>query len=765
MRVSRWMAGCLAMLLLSSVPARSQEPDFVRTAQGDLDRGAYKDAIASLNGPGTGPDQLTPAVRLRVAIIRSGALLGQADFDQALGVAREAVRLSSGLGPDVVADALFAEARAAMQRADRSEQTSVLEQALSAAAAAEGPDGLRTLRVRDRIALLLSANGRAAEAEGECRKILEQANRISNEPTRDSLRFLNTLGVALLRQSKFAPAREAFQTAFDGRVKLLSAAHPDTLESEHNLGVALRRLGLGQQADAVFADTVRLRTQTLGADHPDTLITRTMIVRQLIDQSQFEAAVTESTAVYAALLGRLGERDVRTIEAMGDMATALFRSGRMTEGVRAYRRAFELANQTLGETNPEAMNVGHEYAGLLYQSGQLAEALGIFQRVLRSTRKIFDDENRDTIATLHSIALVLSDLGRVDEAIEALQYVAGILDRQVEKAHPNRLSVLNNLAIALHSAHRDGEALPIIQEVVALRTSLLGPKGSLTLLSLGNEAAVLASLGRFDEAIAIHRQNLAARLEKYGERHPETLKSLHNLASTLDQANLKAEAEPLYRKVVEARVEVLGPRNIETVTSMRGLAGLLAETGRRDEAIPSSVRSRGLRLQERPHYDFRMRNGCWRLDFWRGSSRHSIRLVRRRQRKHHSHPLADLRRQHVGIHGPAIPEAEGRFLSRHRARRDEAGVSQWGCGRRAEVSRLLGALRALWRCPVRRTFSKDYRIKTKIRQSGQRGVLLIGDRKFARRSLDFVGRGASIFAQARFEESNRAGREGGSRLR
>jgi len=569
--------------MLSLLPALAQHSSeaMLQDARAKLDRGAFAEAMAALPQP---RNDSPPAIVADIQAIHVESLVGQGFYVEAKAAAAVALELSRSLGAERIADALFLLARVEVLLGGDAQQA-ILEEALKAAVAIDGPNGPHALRVRDRIGLVLSTAGKSAEAEQMLRDLLKYADDLSLGFERERLRFRNTLGITLLRQSKFEPAREAFQAAWEGRAKLLSPRHPETLESEHNFGVVLRRLGRSAEADDRFAEVVKLRSEVIGADHPDTLITRTMIVRQMIDKSEFNAAVTEAKAITAALQARLGEKDLRTIEATGDLAAALARSGRISEGVTTYGRAFSLAVDTMTATNPLTMNIGHEYAGLLYQSGRFADALSIYQRVLSATRKIFDDENRDTIATLHNIAVVLSDLGRVEDAIVAYQYVAGVLDRQVQKNHPSRLSVMNNLAQALRGAHKLDEALTIIQEVMKLRTETLGPEDALTLVSRSNEAAILSGLQRFDEALAAHKAILEIRTRKLGEPHPDTLRSLHNLASAFDEAGRRDEAEPLFEKVIRLRAERLGMGNVETVLSMRGLAGLLAESGRRNEAI------------------------------------------------------------------------------------------------------------------------------------------------------------------------------------
>jgi CHAT domain-containing protein/tetratricopeptide (TPR) repeat protein len=577
MTIRRTFALVLGAALLAPATAQQSVETTLSKAAESADKGDYRGTLQQLDLLGDGRD-LSDQLRRRMLTVRAESLLGEGYYDEAITPARAAVDGFDPRSKAEHADGLLLIARIEAQRGEKATTSAALEQALTAAVESDGPDGLRTLRVEDRVALVLSTS-KPGEAEAMIRRVIARADRLPDTPRRDKLRFLNTLGIALLRQSKFAPAKDAFEAARDGRRELLSERHPETLESTHNLGVAFRRLGATKDADSAFGEAFRLRSEVLGADHPDTLITRTMIVRQLIDKSDFETATTEAQAICSALIARVGESNVRTLEAMGDLAAAQFDSGRVSEGVETYRRSYLLATATLGETTPEAMNIGHEYAGLLYRSGRYGEALSIFQRVLTATRTIFDDENRDTIATLHSIAVVLSDLGRNDDAIVTYQYVVSVLDKQVPENHPNRLSVLNNLAAAYRAAGRYEEALKVINDVVRIRTSVLGPENALTLVSRSNQAAILTALRRYPEAVAAHRDILSIRAAKRGERHPDTLKSLHNLASTLSEAGMNAEARPLFEKTLALRTEVLGPRNVDTMTTMRDFAMLLERTG------------------------------------------------------------------------------------------------------------------------------------------------------------------------------------------
>jgi tetratricopeptide (TPR) repeat protein len=614
--LSAILLGAKAALPQASSP---QSASIIERARALVRAGAFRDAAPLLRNELARPQGGAGADHVILLSLLAQALLGEGFYDEAAETASGALsesRILHGDSAAETADVWLIVAKAEGQRARVSAFTqTALEEALKAAVAVDGPDSLRSLRAQNQVALVLSASGRSAEAEGMLRAILTKAAAIDPAPVRDQLRFTHTLGVALLRQSKFELALGELQGAYSGQVAYLSARHPETLDSLHNLGVALRRLGRLAEAEDRLQHAKLLRMEVLGADHPDTLTTRLMLVRQMIDRGTMAQAENEAATIVAALSSRLGEGHRKTIEAIGDHATALYRAGRRSEGLSQRRRAFDLATSSLGEADPETLSVGHEYGNLLYESGRHGEALQVLQRVLQGTRRLHDDQHRDTLATLHSIALVLQDLGRLSGAEESYRYILSVMDRQGRRNHPDRITVQNNLAGVLRDRRAYDEALELFREVVATRIAnpTMGPEHRLTLLARSNEAATLAGLGRYDEAITIHRDVLAIRTRLLAVAHPETLRSLHNLASTLDEAGRKQEAKDEFAKVVELRRQVLGLTNLETIKSMRGFAGLLYEQGSREAArqqyrdIVSSV--------ERIRTDGRLSDGVQREFF------------------------------------------------------------------------------------------------------------------------------------------------------
>jgi len=549
-------------------------------ARAMVDEGHFEPALALLRAERTPAGSAMAATH---AALLSEALLGAGFYEegaQAAVTALDRAISAFGAASGQAADAWLLRARAELQRGDDPAETRrVLEQGLVAGAAVDGPDGLRALRARDRIALAFSTAGQPREAETLLRDIIAKAIELRPEPTRDRWRFVNTLGIALLRQSRFEEARVEFDRAREGRSRLLSDGHPETLESEHNAAVALRRLGQHEAATQTFIRVLTLRTEVLGSDHPDTLSTRDMLSRQFADRGDFAAAEKESRAVLEALTRRLGPHR-RTIGAAAELGAVLYRAGRRSEGLKIYGAAFENALRVLGDKDIDTMALGHEYGGMLFQSARLPEALRVLNQVFVASAETLGDANRDTLATLNSIAAVLQELGRGEDAERLYRHIVSTLEATGSgRDNLDRLSALNNLASVLLAQGRYPEALSTLEEVVPLRTQRLGPDRSPTLISLSNQAATFSKLRRWPEAIALHRNVLAARERTLGPEHPETLRTLHNIASTYDEAGDAVTARREFERVVALRTRILGPTHPETMTSLRALAGVLYAVG------------------------------------------------------------------------------------------------------------------------------------------------------------------------------------------
>jgi thioredoxin-like negative regulator of GroEL len=80
--------------------------------------------------------------------------------------------------------------------------------------------------------------------------------------------------MVLSRQGKHADAESEFRQVLDARLRVLGPDDPATLTTRANLAMVLSRQGKHADAESEFRQVLDARLRVLGPDHPDTLVAR-----------------------------------------------------------------------------------------------------------------------------------------------------------------------------------------------------------------------------------------------------------------------------------------------------------------------------------------------------------------------------------------------------------------------------------------------------------------------------------------------------------
>ncbi|MEO5373808.1 MAG: tetratricopeptide repeat protein [Alphaproteobacteria bacterium] len=307
------------------------------------------------------------------------------------------------------------------------------------------------------LAQALYGEGRAAEAEVLCRRIVEIV------PGHDQAHLL--LGrIALAagrRQEAIAACRQAIGLAPDEAeahftlgLALRGAADPDAIAAcygraialrpdfaaaHNNLGMTLREAGRLAEAEECFRRAVAVA--------PDFYQARCNLGAVLQDRG----ALVEAEACFRHVIARVPDH----ADAVSDLGTVLQAQGRLAEAVACFRQALDLEP---GETRRH-FNLG---CGLLDQ-GQPTPAAEAFQAALA-----IDPAHIDALVNL---GMAWRQLGRLGAALEATRRALALA--------PGRVDALSNLA-QIHLALGDtGGALTLHRQAVAADPGHAGAHGNL----------------------------------------------------------------------------------------------------------------------------------------------------------------------------------------------------------------------------------------------------------------------------------------------
>lgn len=215
---------------------------------------------------------------------------------------------------------------------------------------------------------LLRDSGRHEEAEAAYREAIAIHDRIDPETQEASTAWTN-LGVLMVHQRRFEPAREAFEHAVNIRMRVMGPDHPWTTIPQANLAFILLQLGEYDQALDLYQHALVQRQNSLGERHPRVAIIHSQLGHVHLGRDDSDAAAVHFELAHdinAELLAP-GNRNIPVAQI--GLAEARLRQG---QSEVAYRLA-QSALETL-ETHSEQPGLDH--AAAFDVLGRIALALG-----------------------------------------------------------------------------------------------------------------------------------------------------------------------------------------------------------------------------------------------------------------------------------------------------------------------------------------------------------------------------------------------------
>ncbi len=431
--------------------------------------------------------------------------------------------------------------------------------------------------------LLLSRQGKLAEAEPYFREALDGRRRSLGDDHPDTLSSLSNMGYLHSLQGRLAEAVPYFDEALTGRRRTLGADHPDTLTSMNEMGMLLKAQGRLADAEPYLTETLDGRRRVLGDDHPHTLVS----INNLSYLLQPLGRIAEAAPLRHEALERrrrvLGNDHPDTLRSLNNMGALLLGQGKPAEAEPYYREALEGRRRVLGPEHPDTLVSIANMGAVLQAQGKLDEAEPYRREALDGNRRVLGENHPDTLTAINNMGFLLRAQGRLDEAEGYYRDALERRRRVLGAEHPDTLRSLNNVSALLLFQARPEQAEPLAREALESRRRALGDNHPDTLHSMNNLGQILDRLERFDEAAALYREALE-RYEARGGENPHQAICLHNLALTLGKKNDLDGALACARAALDLRRRIFGEKNAAVAQSLFALGELLRDHGRLDEA-------------------------------------------------------------------------------------------------------------------------------------------------------------------------------------
>ncbi len=238
------------------------------------------------------------------------------------------------------------------------------------------------------------------------------------------------------------------------------------------------------------------------------------------------------------------ERPDLAVEVLGMIGTIERQRGHLTEARSTLDAAAILAQDKLGRSDAQTLDIAVRQAELAQSEGRFEIGRQSLQQALDAYRKAHPGASAAIAAALIQIALLDTRL-RNERAIDTAREAVAMI-RQVSPDDPTPLcEALTGLGDTLETFGHAAEAIPVMEEALRLRRQVLGDDHANVAENLAMLAGARRDLGQLAESEELMREAVAIDRKVYPGPNQSVATHLNDLAATLGLEEKTDEAAEL----------------------------------------------------------------------------------------------------------------------------------------------------------------------------------------------------------------------------
>lgn len=361
--------------------------------------------------------------------------------------------------------------------------------------------------------------------------------------------LMETIGQVYISLGLFADAEALLQQAL-ARRRHNQGANPGELARSHFLlANVLTESASYEQAEQHYQQAIGLLAQ----DADGGLLTDVdaALAELYFRTGRYRDARPLLEEVVQRRQAQLGERHVRTLDAMAELALNYFDQGDYSAAIARLSQVLNLQQQVFGdEPHPDIGESLNNLGLILAESGQLDKAGGYYEQALAINRRLYGEQHPSVAIGLNNLALLARKSGDLKKAADLFNQALAIHRALHGESHPQVALTLTNLALIYQDLDRSGDSYTTLQKVLEIQRNSLTAEDP----QVARTEALLGRLefeqGNYSAALKLQSQavnKLAAAMEP---GHPQLIAARLNLAELQIELGRFADADALLQLAI-----------------------------------------------------------------------------------------------------------------------------------------------------------------------------------------------------------------------
>lgn len=230
------------------------------------------------------------------------------------------------------------------------------------------------------------------------------------------------LGHLLQQQSDYFKAKEVYNLLYDEFVGHFGDSHLETIKLSYYIAKVCGVTSDYIRAEELFRMIIDKQFQVNGYPlDPWSLQAKQMLGTLYQNNNKLDLALQYYNEAYEGMEKHMGDRDDRTISALGDLAAHHSVHGDKGLARQLLEKQYLLSKEVLGENHPSTLDVRYNMGCQMYDEGKLDFALYVIQDVYERRVVLLGEQHISTLNTMETMGFIHQALDNMDKAQEFLE--------------------------------------------------------------------------------------------------------------------------------------------------------------------------------------------------------------------------------------------------------------------------------------------------------------------------------------------------------